>query len=754
MAAQEGDGAGAARPPLPGVLARGAEGPHDRHAARAGGASRPAPPRARRSCTSACRRSASWPRNSSASIRPTRRSRCAPRCTTRWAASRPTSGPLRRCRACTRRASARAAASTAPTASAPTRSRSCACSARWRGARRRASPSRPPTGNSDGAAKTGRSSAPARARTLVTRQGGSERIAVLRDEMALSMERGCGIYRIGTEMQATCGKLAELQAALRERRRRGQVAASGTPNGCSRSSSASSSTSRRRWRIRRCARESRGAHQRLDGFDQRDDANYLKHTLAHYAGDGAAAHRLGRRRDHPLAAGDARLRRRGRAGEQDRKQARRPMAETRKVIEIEVLRYRPEQDAEPYVQTYQVPFTDDMSVLQGLQHIKDELDGSLTFRWSCRMAICGSCGMMIDGVPKLACRTFLRDYPPGHGARRAARAFPDRARPGGRRERLHRQARAHQAVDRPERAAHARRGRVPADPGAARADPAVQPLHQLHALLRRVPAVRARPELPRPRRDRAAASLQRRLARRRHAPSAWSSCNAEEGVWSCTAVGYCSEVCPKQVDPANAVNQNKTASAVDWFAAVPDAEGAGNERASPLRAADGRLVAARSRSSCATWRARRRRCSSSPTRWCCCVGVIRLAQGEAAYDAWLASAAQSLVARVHVVLLAVFVYHTWTWFQIMPKTMPPIRRPAAGGFRRPSSPRRDSLVAAVRERCAASPHAGRSRHEALERTDLLALFGAGGMLSALIGRDAGLHHRASRSRSACFCRAT
>jgi fumarate reductase iron-sulfur subunit len=42
--------------------------------------------------------------------------------------------------------------------------------------------------------------------------------------------------------------------------------------------------------------------------------------------------------------------------------------------------------------------------------------------------------------------------------------------------------------------------------------------------------------------------------------------NAEEGVWSCTAVGYCSEVCPKQVDPANAVNQNKVNSALDYFA--------------------------------------------------------------------------------------------------------------------------------------------------------------------------------------------
>ena len=41
--------------------------------------------------------------------------------------------------------------------------------------------------------------------------------------------------------------------------------------------------------------------------------------------------------------------------------------------------------------------------------------------------------------------------------------------------------------------------------------------------------------------------------------------NAEDGVWSCTAVGYCSEVCPKHVDPANAVNQNKVNSAMDYL---------------------------------------------------------------------------------------------------------------------------------------------------------------------------------------------
>ena len=88
------------------------------------------------------------------------------------------------------------------------------------------------------------------------------------------------------------------------------------------------------------------------------------------------------------------------------------MPETR-TIAIEVLRYQPAEASQPYLQTWSVPFTDDMSVLQGLQYIKDHLDGSLTFRWSCRMAICGSCGMMIGGVPRLGCRTFLRHFLPG-----------------------------------------------------------------------------------------------------------------------------------------------------------------------------------------------------------------------------------------------------------------------------------------------------------------------------------------------------
>src|SRR6476620_2362536 len=76
-------------------------------------------------------------------------------------------------------------------------------------------------------------------------------------------------------------------------------------------------------------------------------------------------------------------------------------------VEIRVLRYRPEQEEIPAWQSYLVPFSTDMSVLQALQSIKDELDGTLSFRWSCRMAICGSCGMMVNGKPHLSCQTFV-----------------------------------------------------------------------------------------------------------------------------------------------------------------------------------------------------------------------------------------------------------------------------------------------------------------------------------------------------------
>ena len=52
------------------------------------------------------------------------------------------------------------------------------------------------------------------------------------------------------------------------------------------------------------------------------------------------------------------------------------------------------------------------------------------------------------------------------------------------------------------------------------------------------------------------------------------------------------------------------------------------------------------------------------------VGLVRLGQGQAAYDGWLQALKNPLSLLFHAVVLATFVYHTWSWFNIMPKTMP------------------------------------------------------------------------------------
>src|SRR6202167_1786628 len=83
------------------------------------------------------------------------------------------------------------------------------------------------------------------------------------------------------------------------------------------------------------------------------------------------------------------------------------MADT---IVIEVARYSPETDAEPHFEQYEVPLRGDWMVLDALNYIKDKVDGTLTYRWSCRMGICGSCGMMRKCEPKVRCATFLNSY--------------------------------------------------------------------------------------------------------------------------------------------------------------------------------------------------------------------------------------------------------------------------------------------------------------------------------------------------------
>ena len=83
-----------------------------------------------------------------------------------------------------------------------------------------------------------------------------------------------------------------------------------------------------------------------------------------------------------------------------------------RTLNISVLRHNPaDPDCEPHLQTFQVEDADAMTLFVALNLIREEQDPSLSFDFVCRAGICGSCGMIINGRPGLACRTLTRDLP-------------------------------------------------------------------------------------------------------------------------------------------------------------------------------------------------------------------------------------------------------------------------------------------------------------------------------------------------------
>ena len=78
-----------------------------------------------------------------------------------------------------------------------------------------------------------------------------------------------------------------------------------------------------------------------------------------------------------------------------------------------VFRFDPERDREPRFDSYTLQLDESQSVLGALMEIQDRLDPSLSFRYSCRGAVCGSCGLSINGSLALACKTLLFRLPGG-----------------------------------------------------------------------------------------------------------------------------------------------------------------------------------------------------------------------------------------------------------------------------------------------------------------------------------------------------
>ncbi len=86
------------------------------------------------------------------------------------------------------------------------------------------------------------------------------------------------------------------------------------------------------------------------------------------------------------------------------------MAETHKPPEqftLRVRRYDPESGQAPYWDEHTIELEPHRSVLEGILQAKARFDGSIGIRCSCRAAICGSCGVRINGEPGLACHTHL-----------------------------------------------------------------------------------------------------------------------------------------------------------------------------------------------------------------------------------------------------------------------------------------------------------------------------------------------------------
>ncbi len=234
-----------------------------------------------------------------------------------------------------------------------------------------------------------------------------------------------------------------------------------------------------------------------------------------------------------------------------------------RTLEVEVLRYDPDKDDKPYYQTYQVPCEEEWVILDVINYIKDNLDRTLSYRWSCHMAVCGSCGMMVNGEPTLTCASFVRDMPA------KIRVEPLENFPVAR----------DLIVDMDsfvEKLSSVKPYIIAADErtvedGTFTQLPAqladyMSYTHCINCLLcySACPQVNLNEGFVGP----AALALAHRynLDSRDKGRSVREDVVASNaGIWECSFVGACSEVCPKHVDPAAAIQQIKIAATGDYF---------------------------------------------------------------------------------------------------------------------------------------------------------------------------------------------
>ncbi len=239
---------------------------------------------------------------------------------------------------------------------------------------------------------------------------------------------------------------------------------------------------------------------------------------------------------------------------------------TQETMELEILRYRPEQDEKPSFQTYIIPFKQEWVVLDAINYIKDNVDGSLSYRWSCRMGVCGSCGMMVNGVPKLTCAAFLKDYYPEKIRVEPLNGFPihrdlvivmddfitklEEIKPW-----IIRKQGDEKSLEEGEYL------QTPVELAAYKQYSmcincmlcyAACPVYAIDNSFIGPAAIALAQRYNMDSRDQGRELRQEVIA-------------SNEGVWECTFVGECSEVCPKSVDPAAAIQRGKVSGTIDYY---------------------------------------------------------------------------------------------------------------------------------------------------------------------------------------------
>lgn len=217
---------------------------------------------------------------------------------------------------------------------------------------------------------------------------------------------------------------------------------------------------------------------------------------------------------------------------------------------FKVFRFDPEKDKDPYFQEFSYKTEEPKSILEALMDIRNEQDSTLSLRYSCREAICGSCAVVINGQFSLACKEILGslgtsvfyieplpnleiqkdlvvDMEPFWEALRKIEPF------------LHSQ------------------GEVPEE-GYKVEENEMEKIDQFIGCILCGSCYSACPVTSRDEKYIGPAALAKlyrfvKDPRDKRPFSNWSKVNTEGGVWGCDTIFKCNEVCPKEVRPADGI---------------------------------------------------------------------------------------------------------------------------------------------------------------------------------------------------------